>query len=85
MRTKPDPRVAGFLDEIAIEGIGLATITVWEILNGIGRLDSGKCRKNLVERFQLFHPGLGAPSGLVLSLDASATRSSKVIQKHNSS
>ena len=41
MRPNPEPRVAGFLDTIAEDGIGLAAITVWEILNGIGRLDSG--------------------------------------------
>ena len=52
MRATPEPRVAGFLDRIAAEGIGLAAITVWEILNGIGRLDPGQRRENLAERFQ---------------------------------
>ena len=52
MRSNPEPRVAGFLDRIAGEGIGLAAITVWEILNGIGRLDSGQHREDLAERFQ---------------------------------
>ena len=51
MRPNPEPRVAGFLDTIAEDGIGLATITVWEILNGIGRLDSGPRRDELAERF----------------------------------
>ncbi len=52
MRPKPEPRVAKFLDRIAEEGIGLASITVWEILNGIGRLDPGRRRDDLAERFQ---------------------------------
>ena len=37
---------------IAEDGIGLAAITVWEILNGIGRLDPGTRRDELAERFQ---------------------------------
>ena len=52
MRARPEPRVARFLDGIAAEGIGLASIAVWEILNGIGRLEAGRRRKNLTERFQ---------------------------------
>ncbi len=52
MRTRPEPRVAEFLDSIAAKGIGLAAITVWEILNGIGRLDPGQRREDLAERFQ---------------------------------
>ena len=52
MRPKPEPQVAKFLDRIAGEGIGLASITVWEILNGIGRLGPGQRRDDLVERFQ---------------------------------
>ena len=52
MRPNPEPRVAGFLDEIAAEGIGLTAITVWEILNGIGQLDPGKRREDIAGRFQ---------------------------------
>lgn len=52
MRPNPEPRVARFLDTIAMDGIGLAAVTVWEILNGICRLDSGTCRDELAERFQ---------------------------------
>ena len=52
MHPNPEPSVAGFLDEIAPEGIGLATITVWEILNGIGQLDSGRRREGIADRFQ---------------------------------
>ena len=52
MRPHPEPCVAAFLDEIADQGIGLASITVWEILNGIGILDAGRRRDSLAERFQ---------------------------------
>ena len=52
MRASPEPRVAGFLDEIGAEGIGLASITAWEILNGIGQLAPGQRREDLAERFQ---------------------------------
>ena len=44
MRPRPEPRVAAFLDAIEAEGIGLASITVWEVLDGIGRLDAGRRR-----------------------------------------
>ena len=52
MRPLPEPRVASFLDSIAEEGLGLASITVWEILDGIGRVDPGRRRRGLAERFQ---------------------------------
>ncbi|MCY4550419.1 MAG: type II toxin-antitoxin system VapC family toxin [Defluviicoccus sp.] len=52
MRREPEPRVAGFLDRIAEDGIGLASITVWEVLNGLGRLDPGRRREELTQRFQ---------------------------------
>ena len=52
MRPRPEPRVAAFLDSIADEGIGLASITVWEVLDGIGRLDPGRRRSDLADRFQ---------------------------------
>jgi len=51
MRPKPEPRVAAFLDSIAGEGLGLASITVWEVLNGIGRLSPGRRRLGLADRF----------------------------------
>lgn len=52
MRPCPEPAVAWFLDAIAIEGIGIATITVWEILNAIGRLNPGWRREESATRFQ---------------------------------
>ena len=51
MRPRPDPCVAAFLDSIAGEGLGLASITVWEIFDGIGRLSPGRRRRDLVVRF----------------------------------
>ena len=52
MRQRPEPRVAAFLDSIAEDGLSLASITVWEILDGIGRLDPGRRRRLLAKRFQ---------------------------------
>jgi len=52
MRSKPEPLVAGYLDQIAPEGIGLAAITVWEIFNGIGQLEVGSRREDIAHRFQ---------------------------------
>ena len=51
MRPRPEPRVAAFLDAIEAEGIGLASITVWEVLDGIGRLAPGRLRRGLADRF----------------------------------
>ena len=52
MRPNPEPRVAGFLDRIADQGIHVSSVTVWEILNGIGRLDAGRRRSDLTTRFR---------------------------------
>ena len=51
MRPRPEPRVAAFLDSIAVDGLGLVSITVWEVLDGIGRLAPGKRRRSLANRF----------------------------------
>ena len=51
MRPRPEPRVASFLDSIADQGLGLASITVWEVLDGIGRLAPGRRRRGLADRF----------------------------------
>lgn len=58
MRPAPEPRVVGFLDGIWAQGVGVASITVWEILNGIGRLEPGRRRDDLVERFHGVLDGL---------------------------
>lgn len=52
MRPNPASQVGGFLDAAAKEGLGLATITVWEIFDGIGRLPAGRRRQHLDEQFQ---------------------------------
>ena len=52
MRPQPEPRVAAFLDSIADEGLGLAPVTVWEVLDGIGRVDPGRRRRALADQFQ---------------------------------
>ena len=52
MRPHPERRVERFLDRIAGQGIGLASITVWEIFNGIGRIAPGRRREDLVHRFE---------------------------------
>ena len=52
MRRRPSPRVAACLDGIAGDGIGISSVTVWEILNGIRRLDPGRRRDDLGDRFQ---------------------------------
>ena len=52
MRSAPEPAVAACLDRHAAEGLGLAVITVWEILNGIGKLPSGRRRDRLESRFR---------------------------------
>ena len=51
MRPRPEPRVAAYLDSIADDGLGLASITVWEVLDGIGRLAPGRRRSGLADRF----------------------------------
>ena len=51
MRPRPEPHVASFLDSIADQGLGLASITVWEVLDGIGRLAPGRRRRGLADRF----------------------------------
>ena len=52
MRPRPEPGVAAFLDSVADEGVGLSSISVWEILDGIGRLPAGRRRDSLLDRFQ---------------------------------
>ena len=50
MRPRPEPRVAAFLDSVEREGISLASVTVWKILDGIGRLSPGRRREDLASR-----------------------------------
>jgi len=50
MRARTDRRVARFLSRIANEQVGLAAISVWEVLNGIRRLPAGRRRSALDTR-----------------------------------
>ena len=52
MRPEPDWRVANTLQLAAHGGIGIAVVTVWEILDGIGRLAPSRRRSDLHSRFQ---------------------------------
>ena len=52
MRARTDRRVAGFLSRIANEQVGLAAISVWEVLNGIRKLPAGRRRSALDTRFR---------------------------------
>jgi len=52
MRPHPEPRVAGFLDGVANEGLHVSAVTVWEILNGLGQLDPEARREDLTRRFR---------------------------------
>ena len=52
MRPHPEPRVARFLDGIGTHGLHVSAITVWEIHNGIRRLDDSARRDELERRFE---------------------------------
>ena len=52
MRFRPDGRVGAFLDSLAPQQVGFAAVTVWEVLNGIGRLEPGQRRRSLEHRFR---------------------------------
>ena len=51
MRSQPDRRVVALLATIPRRHLGLASVTVWEVLNGIGQLEPGRQRTDLAERF----------------------------------
>ena len=51
MKPHPEQRVVGLLDSIG-DGLGLSSFPVWEILNQIGKMDSGKRRDEKADRFQ---------------------------------
>ena len=42
MRSQPDRRVINHLSAIPQQRVGLSSVTVWEILNGIGQLEPGR-------------------------------------------
>ena len=51
IRPRPEAQEFDFLDSIADEGIGLVSVSVWEVLDGIGRFAPGRRRSSLVARF----------------------------------
>lgn len=57
MRAAPDRQVTQNLDRLAAGGLGLATITIWEIFNGIGKLPEGRRRRDLGQRFEAMISG----------------------------
>ena len=52
MRPRPEPAVARFLDRVGRKGLHISAVTIWEIHNGIGRLDSQSRRADLAARFE---------------------------------
>ena len=52
MRPEPDQRVVSALELAALDGIGITSVTVSEVLDGIGCLDPGHRRGDLRSRFQ---------------------------------
>ena len=53
MKQRPDPVVSEYLDvKLKREVLGLAVITVFEILNGIGRLPAGRRRETIAAGFE---------------------------------
>ena len=48
----PESRVTAFLCAIVVDGLGLSMVTVWEILDGIGRRDPGRRWVDLADRFR---------------------------------
>lgn len=54
MRPAPARRVAACVDGAARSGLGIASVTAWEILNGIGHLQPSERRDDLRHRFLQF-------------------------------
>ena len=53
MKQHPDPVVSEYLDvKLRREVLGLAVITVFEVLNGIGRLPTGRRRETIAAGFE---------------------------------
>ncbi len=52
MRPRPDRRVVEFLDAADPQGMGIAAVTVWEVLNGIGKLSPGRRRRLFEDSFR---------------------------------
>lgn len=57
MRSRLEPRAACRLDLIADDSLELASVTVWEIPYGIGRLIPGKRQRSLADRSSSWDQG----------------------------
>lgn len=51
MQIRPDRRVVRVLNRIPRQEVAIASVTVWEVLNGLGRLAIGQRRTELTQRF----------------------------------
>jgi len=72
MRPSPDPGVARWLQSLGDEPLATTVITVSEIVYGLERLEDGRRKQGLQERFEAFiAPGSGLA---VLMLDAESAR-----------
>ena len=58
MRQAPNHRVVAFLDRLEVGSLAVPTMTVWEILNGLGRLPAGKRRRDLAKCYLMFEEDL---------------------------
>ena len=58
MRPAPNRRVVAFLDRLEVGSLAVSTITVGEILNGLGRVPAGQRRRDLMERYLMFEEDL---------------------------
>ena len=52
MRPRPGPRDSAFFDLVADEGLGLASVTTWEVFDGVGRLDPDRFQNLLDDMFE---------------------------------
>ena len=51
MRPRCRPQVTTILESIADEGLGLPSVTIWEVQDGIGRPYPGRRHRDLADRF----------------------------------
>ncbi|MBL8568274.1 MAG: type II toxin-antitoxin system VapC family toxin [Phreatobacter sp.] len=71
MKPEPNPRVQAWLDEQAAETLYLSSVTIAELLFGIGALATGRRRDNLTAALDGL---LDLFDGRILSFDLSAAR-----------
>lgn len=54
MRPVPDARVLEFMDRLDVASLAIASVTAWEILNGLGRMPECRRRRDLADRYRMF-------------------------------